>query len=88
MAERTRYQEKIIRNYYENADTIALQKIGEQISELYLSEGKARERVWKRVSDHLAKLKIPATKIAELVKKDDPTMVARLLEELLAKKSA
>lgn len=88
MAERTRYQENIIRRYYENADTIALQKIGEQISELYLAEGKARERVWKRITDHLVKLKVSAARIEQLVKKNDVAGVAKLLEELLAKKSA
>jgi len=82
MVERTRHQEKIIRNYYQNIDTIALQKVAEQISELYLSEGKARERAWKRIADHLAKLKVPATRIAHLQKADDPTLVAKLLEEL------
>lgn len=86
MAERTRYQEKVIRNYYQNIDSIALQKIGEQISELYLAEGKGRARAWKRIADHLTKLKIPASRIEQLIKSDDPALVAKLLEELLAKK--
>lgn len=85
MAERTKYQEKIIRNYYQNADAIALQKLGEQITELYLAEGKSKATVWKRIVGHLEKLKVPATRIQHLVKSDNPALVAKLLEELLAK---
>jgi hypothetical protein len=86
MAERTKYQQNIIRNYYQNQDTIALQKLGEMVTELYLAEGKARERQWKRVVGALEKLKVPASRIEHLQKQDDPTLVAKLLEELLAKK--
>lgn len=86
MPERTKHQEKIIRNYYQNLDAIALQKLGEQVSELYLAEGKARTRVWQRIAGHLEKLKVPASRIEHVVKSDNPALVARLLEELLAKK--
>ena len=86
MAERTKHQEKIIRNYYENAEGIALQKLGEQVTELYLAEGKARAKVWQRITGHLEKLKVPASRIEHLVKSDNPSLVAKLLEELLAKK--
>jgi hypothetical protein len=85
MAERTKYQQNIIRNYYQNQDTIALQKLGEMVTELYLAEGKARERQWKRVVGALEKLKVPASRIEHLQKQDDPALVAKLLEELLAK---
>jgi hypothetical protein len=86
--ERTKYQEKIIRNYYQNADAIALQKLGEQITELYLAEGKAKATVWKRVIGHLEKLKVPASRIEQLKKADNPALVAKLLEELLAKSNS
>lgn len=85
MAERTKYQQNIIRNYYQNQDTIALQKLGEMVTELYLAEGKSRERQWKRVVGALEKLKVPASRIEHLQKQDDPALVAKLLEELLAK---
>lgn len=86
MAEYTKHQQKIIRNYYENLDTITLQKLGEMVTELYLSEGKRRQQQWKRIVAALEKLKVPASRIEHLVKNDDPTLVAKLLEELLAKK--
>jgi phosphoribosyl-ATP pyrophosphohydrolase len=85
MAERTKYQANIIKNYYQNQDALMLQKLGEQVTELYLAEGKGRAKVWQRIVGHLEKLKVPASRIAHLQKTDDPTLVAKLLEELLAK---
>ena len=85
MAERTKYQEKIIRNYYQNQDAIVLQRLGEQVTELYLAEGKARVKQWERVKTSLEKLKVPASRIEHIVGSDNPSLVAKLLEELLAK---
>jgi hypothetical protein len=86
MADYTKYQQKIIKNYYEHADQIALQRLSELVTELYLAEGKARERHWKSLTGVLEKLKIPATRIDHLKKKDDPALLAKLVEELMAKK--
>ena len=38
MTERTRYQEKVIRNFYQNRDAIAVQRLQELVSDLYLAE--------------------------------------------------
>ena len=86
MAKRTAYQDKIIRRYYQNQDDIMLQKLGELVTDLYLAEGKAKERLWERIAAALKNLKIPETQIERLVKADNPALVANLLQELLAKK--
>lgn len=86
MAEYSKYQQKIIKNYYDHADQIALQRLSELVTELYLAEGKARERHWKSLNGVLEKLKIPATRIEHLKKKDDPALLAKLVEELMGKK--
>jgi hypothetical protein len=86
VAERSKYQEKIIKNYYEHKDAIALQRLSELVTELYLAEGKGRLKQWKNVVSALEKLKIPQTRIDTLVKQDNPALVAKLVEELLAKK--
>jgi heme oxygenase len=85
MVERTRYQEKVIRNYYENRDAISLQRLQELVTELYLAEGKAKAKHWKNITAVLEKLKIPADRIQHLVQKDNPALVAKLVEELIAK---
>jgi len=85
MPEYSKYQQKVIKNYYDNQQTLLLQKLGEHITELYLAEGKARERRWKLIKAVLEKMKIPASRIEHLLKADDPALLAKLLEELLAK---
>lgn len=86
MAERSKHQQKIIKNYYENREAISLQRLSELVTELYLAEGKARQRQWKNVRTALEKLKVPPTRIEHLVMQDNPSLVAKLVEELLAKK--
>jgi hypothetical protein len=85
VADRSKYQQKIIKNYYEHRDAISLQRLSELVTELYLAEGKARQRQWKYIRAALEKLKVPPTRIEHLVKQDDPALVAKLVEELLAK---
>jgi hypothetical protein len=82
----SKHQQKIIKNYYENRDAISLQRLSELVTELYLAEGKARQRQWKYIIGALEKLRIPKTRIDHLVKQDNPSLVAKLVEELLAKK--
>jgi hypothetical protein len=86
VAERSKYQQKIIKNYYDNREAISLQRLSELVTELYLSEGKARQKQWKHIVSALEKLKVPASRIEHLVKQDNPSLVAKLVEELLAKK--
>ena len=85
MAKRTPYQERIIRNYYRNQDSIMLQRLGEMISDLYLAEGKGRERLWERVGGVLKNLRVPPDRIDHLRGSDNPTLVANLLREMLEK---
>ncbi len=81
----SKYQQNIIRNYYKNRDAISLQKLQELVTELYLAEGKAREKQWKRVTTAMEKLGLPPSRIEHLVEQDDPALVAKLVEELINK---
>jgi hypothetical protein len=85
MAELTKYQRSIVKNYYENLDTALLQRLGEQVTDLYLAEGKKREKLWTSVTGSLGKLGVPASRIENVRKSDDPRKLAQLLQELLAK---
>ena len=83
MAKRSNYQDRVIRNYYQNRDDIMLQRLGELVTDLFLAEGKARTKVWSRVAEILEKLKIPPGEIQKIVRSDNPTLVANVLEKLL-----
>ena len=79
---RSRYQQQVIRNYYRNRKAIALQKLGEHLTELYLEQGAARRRRWRYIRQALEQLEVPASRIEHLVQQDDPTLLARLIQEL------
>jgi hypothetical protein len=81
----SKYQQNIIKNYYENKDAISLQRLSELVTELYLAEGKGREKQWKYIVSVLGKIGLPADRIEHLRKKDDPKLLANLVEELMAK---
>jgi len=81
MAEHSRHQEKIIKNYYQNRDVIGLQKAQEAVTDLYLSEGKKRTQIWKRLASHLEKMGVSEKQVQQLQEEDDPAKVAKLLEK-------
>lgn len=82
MADLTPYQQKIVKRYYDNQDTLQRQRLAELVSELYLSEGKKRQGVWKKIVSALQKLEIPQSRIDHLVAKDNPALVAEVVKEL------
>jgi hypothetical protein len=86
MQKRSSYQDRIIRNYYQNRDEIMLQRLGELVTDLYLAEGKSKTRLWKRVAEVLEKLKVPKDEIQHLVRSDKPALVANRLKKLLEEK--
>lgn len=82
MADFSPHQKKIINRYYKNFDAITYQRLSELATDLYLSEGKQKERLWKRVEDALRKIEFPETRIAHLMDKRDPQLLVAILKEL------
>lgn len=83
MPKRSSHQDRVIRNYYQHRDEIMLQRLGELITDLYLAEGKAKARLWKRVAEALEKLKVPKSQVQHLVASENPALVANMLKKLL-----
>lgn len=82
MADFTPYQQKIIKRYYDNQDVIQSQRLAELVTDLYLAEGKKRQRVWKSIVSALQKLKVPQSRIDHLLKQDNPALVAEIVKEI------
>lgn len=82
MAERSKYQKNVIRNYYDNRESIALQRAQEIVTELYLSEGKKREKYWQSLAGHLLKLDVKQQAIDHLIAQNDPQLAAQLITKL------
>ena len=80
----SKHQQKIIKNYYDNREAISLQRLSELVTDLYLAEGKARETKWKQAVGALEKLGLKPDRIADLRKKDNPALLAQVVEEMMA----
>jgi hypothetical protein len=81
----TPHQQKIIKRYYNNQDTIQRQRLAELVSELYLAEGKKKERAWKAAAAAMQKLGVPQSRIDHLLKQAKPDLVAQVVKELEGK---
>ena len=72
-----------IRAFYDNREAIGLQRLQELVTELYLAEGKKREKTWGQIEKALEKSGVKPDRIAHLRQKDDPQLLAKLVEELM-----
>jgi hypothetical protein len=84
MTERTKHQQKIIKNYYNNREAIAWQRVQELITELYLTTGKKRDKHWESLALHLERLGVKQEQIDHLVGQDKPELVAKFMEKMMA----
>jgi hypothetical protein len=82
MPDFTPHQQKIIKRYYKNFDAIKYQRLSELATELYLVEGKKRDRLWTQVEQALRKLEFPESRIAHLMEKRDPALLVGIIKEL------
>ncbi|OHB60607.1 MAG: hypothetical protein A2168_03785 [Planctomycetes bacterium RBG_13_50_24] len=80
--EYSQYQKSVISGYYNNLDTIMLQKLGELVTELYLADTQTRkDRLWQRTQAAMVKLKIPPAIIDHIMKKQDVEILAKNLQD-------
>jgi hypothetical protein len=79
----TRHQQGIIKRYYRNLDQIQAQRLSELVTELYLAEGKKKDKLWQSAAATMQKLEVPQQRIDHLVSKKDPALLAALVKELM-----
>ncbi len=87
MAQRdySKHQQDIIGRYYNQMDTIALHKLQELVSELYLADSDAkRKRLWGRAHRAMTNLKVPPQIIEHIMGKKDVEILAKNLQDWLA----
>ena len=85
MADYSPHQKKLIGRYYEHRDEIALARLGEIVSELYLADtDRKRDQLWKRAQQAMTALKVPPTLAGHILKTRDVEVLARNLRDWLA----
>jgi hypothetical protein len=82
------HQQRIITKYYNQLDTLMLQKLQELVGELYLAGTDAkRKRLWERVHKAMLNLKLPDELVEHIMAKKDIETLARNLQEWLRQSS-
>lgn len=84
MADRdySRYQQGVIKRYYENKDQLEEQRLSELVTNLYLAPPKKAEKMWQTAEELMTRMKLPQTRIDHVMQVKDPAVLARLVEEL------
>ena len=79
----TPYQQKIIRNFYENKDLRLIQKLGDLVSDLYIeTNGKKKDSGWKKIKDILTDLKVHPNEVEFLTKDKNLAVISKKLAEM------
>lgn len=79
----TPYQQKIIRNFYENKDLRLVQKLGELVSNLYLETNeKKKESGWEKIKKLLLDLKVQPNEVEYLTKDKKLAIISKKLGEI------
>ena len=85
--EYSQYQKAVISGYYNNLNTIMLGKLSELVTELYLADTQAKQnRLWQRANKAMVKLKVPPAIIDHIMENKDVEVLAKNLQDWLAKK--
>ena len=82
------HQQKIVKRYYQQLDTIAVQKLSELVSDLFLATGDAKkqERLWAQVTTYLPKVDAEETRVRRILAQKDLKDLATLVNEAAAAK--
>jgi len=78
------YQRKVIRRYYEHREDIDRQRLEELVTELFLAEGKKRDKHWNTAEDLMRRLNVPESRIAHVLRSNDATVLAEVVKDLQA----
>jgi hypothetical protein len=84
MADYSNYQKKVIRSFYDNRESGDEQRLAELVTNLYLSEGKKREKLWTQARETMLRLKVPQKRVDHLLTAKDPALIAEVVKEIEA----
>jgi FAD/FMN-containing dehydrogenase len=77
------HQQSIVKRYYENRDAIAINRLGELVTEIYLCESPAKaEKLWKQAEAALAKAGATKADALKVMTTKKPEALAELLKKL------
>jgi len=82
MPDYTPHQRGIIKRYYEHKSDLMLQKLGELVSDIMVTDDeKKRQRLWAQAETALKNLKVPSWRIARILEAQDPALLAEVVKD-------
>ncbi|QGQ22689.1 hypothetical protein F1728_08375 [Gimesia benthica] len=82
MPEYSNYQKDVIKRYYDNRDSIDQQRLSELCTNLFLTEGKKKQKLWEKAQEIMERLNVPPTRIDHVLKSADPAILAEVVKDL------
>lgn len=84
MADRnyTEYQKKVISRYYDNRDGQDHERLAELVTNLYLSEGKKKAKLWESAGQMMTRMGVPKSRVEHIMKSGDAAILAELVKDL------
>ncbi|MEX2671418.1 MAG: hypothetical protein WD294_04830 [Phycisphaeraceae bacterium] len=81
--EYSKHQRGIINRYYDNLDTITLQRLSEIVTELYLcTDAKKKEKFWQRVETALEKTSASGAEVRKILAERNVERLAQVVNQL------
>jgi hypothetical protein len=81
------YQQKIVKRFYEHADTRTVAALQEAVSDLYLApDEKARAKLWTKVEGLLAKAGTNKARVEQVLQARDVKALAEVVGEITKKR--
>lgn len=80
--EYSRYQQKVIQRYYDNREQIDEQRLSELVTSLFLASPAKQKKLWQTAEELLTRMKVPASRIEHIIQSGDPTVLARVVEDV------
>lgn len=82
----TKHQQGIVNRYYQHLDTIAITRLAEAVSELYLcTDQKKADKLWERVDKALDKTAARDARVKKIIMGRSVKDLAQLVGELSAR---
>ena len=81
----SRYQQNVIKRFYDNREQIDEQRLSELVTNLFLATGKKkRKKLWESAKETMKRLKVPQSRIEHVVSTLDPAILAEVVSDLQA----
>ena len=72
----------MIKRYYDNRESIDQQRLSELCTNLFLTEGKKKQKLWEKAQEIMERLNVPPTRIDHVLKSADPAILAEVVKDL------